>query len=66
MIFTFSFDKTVTRFYRTKPKLQFFILLYYCPTKIFSFGLKPNTGTVFSNPSLKAGVIKLKPFPCGL
>jgi len=29
-------------------------------------GLKPNTGAGFINPSLKAGVIKLKPLSIGL
>jgi len=34
---------------------------HYCPVKMSLLGLKPNTGVGFINPSLKAGVIKLKP-----
>jgi len=43
-----------------------FIISYCCPVKMSLPGLKPNTGAGFISPSLKAGVIKLKPLSIGL
>ncbi|MCY7422393.1 MAG: hypothetical protein LH478_11695 [Chitinophagaceae bacterium] len=37
-----------------------------CPGKILLFGLKPTAVLSFSNPSLKAGVIRTKPLTVGL
>jgi len=42
------------------------IINHYCPVKMSLPGLKPNTGVGFINPSLKAGVIRLKPLSIGL